>query len=238
MSWWDNEITQNILKKKYLHDGESTIHDLINRVTSIFSDDIKEEVKKAMYNGDFCPAGRTLYAAGMKGKEYLTTANCFVLGNIKEDTMESICEMDYEISRVASKGGGCGFAVDNIRPKGAKINNAARISDGVAFAMRKINHTGQIVGQYGRAAALMCAITCKHPDILEFLNIKKNHEALESMNISIKFDDEFMRAVENDEEYKLYFKVESTGEEVCRFIHARKFFEEFCKVNHAMGDPK
>lgn len=236
--WYEDEITQGILHNKYLHEGEKTFEDLVERVSSIYSDDIKEEIKTALYNADFCPGGRTLYAAGMKNKSNTVVSNCFILGNIKEDTLESICEMDYEISRIASTGGGVGFAVDNIRPKGSKINNAARVSDGVAFAMRKINNTGQLVGQHQRHAALMCALDCNHPDIYEFLNIKKNHEALESMNISVKFDDNFMRAIVEDKEVELYFHVEATGEEIKRKIKAREFFEEFCKVNAAVGDPK
>lgn len=235
--WYDNEITQGILHKKYLHEGENTFEDLVNRVSSIYSDDIKEDVKNAIMNGDLCPAGRTLYAAGMKGKRKISVSNCYVEGNIKEDTLESISETDYNIARIGSMGGGIGFSVDNIRPKGSRINNAAVESDGVAFVMRKINQTGQIVGQQGRGLALMCAIDCNHPDILEFLNIKKNHEELESMNISIKFTDKFMKAVLNNDDYELYFKVKSTGEEIRKKINAREFFIEFCKVNHSMADP-
>lgn len=235
--WYNNEVTQGILHKKYLHEGEETFDDLINRVSSIFSEDIREDVKEALYNADLCPAGRTLYGAGMKGKQKVSISNCYVIGNVKEDTLESISQADYEVARIGSMGGGIGFAVDNIRPKGSRINNAAVESDGVAFVMRKINQTGQIVGQQGRGLALMCALSCNHPDIYEFLNIKKNHEALESMNISIKFTDEFMKAVVNNKDYELYFKVESTGEEIKKTINAREFFEAMCKVSWDTGDP-
>ena len=235
--WYNNEVTQGILHKKYLHEGEETFDDLINRVSSIFSEDIREDVKEALYNADLCPAGRTLYGAGMKGKQKVSISNCYVIGNVKEDTLESISQADYEVARIGSMGGGIGFAVDNIRPKGSRINNAAVESDGVAFVMRKINQTGQIVGQQGRGLALMCALSCNHPDIYEFLNIKKNHEALESMNISIKFTDEFMQAVVNNKDYELYFKVESTGEEIKKTINAREFFEAMCKVSWDTGDP-
>ena len=108
--WYDNEVTQGILKKKYLHEGEETFEDLVNRVSSIYSEDIKEDVKTAMMNADLSPAGRTLYAAGMKGKgKKLTGSNCFVLGNVKKDTLESISEIDYEVARIGSCGGGVGL---------------------------------------------------------------------------------------------------------------------------------
>lgn len=234
--WYDDEVTQAILHKKYLHEGENSFDDLVNRVSSIYSEDIREDVKTALYNADLSPAGRTLYAAGMKGKEKLTLSNCFV-NDVCDDTLEDISRLDYEIARIGSMGGGIGFCVDNIRPKGAKINNAAQQSDGVAFVMRKINETGQIVGQRGRGLALMCGISCNHPDILEFLNIKKSHESLASMNISIKFTDEFMQAVVDNKEYELHFTIEATGEEIKKTINAKDFFEEFCRVNWDVGDP-
>ena len=234
--WYDNEITQGILKKKYLHDGEKSYTDLVNRVASIYSDDIKDKVKEAMLNADLSPAGRTLYGIGYKDKKRLTISNCYIEQNV-EDDLESISKLDYNVSRIGSMGGGVGFCVDNIRPKGAIINNSARISDGVAFVMRKINNTGQNVGQWSRNLALMCGINCSHPDIYEFLHIKENDEKLASMNISIKFTDEFMQAVVDDKPYELHFKVKSTGEEFHKTIMAREFFKEFCEVNRDYGDP-
>lgn len=85
--------------------------------------------------------------------------------------------------------------------------------------------------------AMMVMLDCKHPDIYEFLHIKENDEKLSAMNITIKMTDEFLNAVENNEDYELYFKVESTGEEIRRTINAREFFIEFCKVNRDYGDP-
>ena len=81
----------------------------------------------------------------------------------------------------------------------------------------------------------MVALSCSHPDIEEFLHIKVNEEKLSAMNISIKFDNKFMEAVEQDKEYELYFK--TPYEEIKKTINARKFFEEYCKVNADWGDP-
>ena len=84
---------------------------------------------------------------------------------------------------------------------------------------------------------MMVGLNCDHPDIYEFLHIKQNNEKLASMNISILFTDEFMTAVRDDTEFTLHFKVESTGETICRTIQARKFFEEFCRTQWDWGDP-
>lgn len=234
--WYDDEITQAILHNKYLHKGEKTFDDLVNRVSSIYSDDIKTDVKEALYNGDFCPGGRTLYAAGMKNKKKLTGSNCYCVDSPK-DTLESICEIDYQISKIGSQGGGVGLALDYIRPKGSLINNSAKVSDGVAFCLHKYNQTGSQIGQGQRKMAIMIMLSCTHPDIEEFLHIKQNGEKLSAMNISIKFTDEFMEAVVQNKTVDLYFKVESTGEEIIKTINAKEFFEEFCKTNKDWGDP-
>lgn len=232
MNWYDNEVTKNIVEKKYLHHGESTFEDMVDRVSSIYKDTYN--VNKAMMDGDIFPAGRTLYGAGRKGKQKLTLSNCYILPT-PDDTLESICKVDYEMSKIGSMGGGVGLALDKIRPKGSKINNSAKVSDGVSFCLRKYNETGEQIGQNNRKMAIMVALTCSHPDIEEFLHIKENEEKLSAMNISIKFDDKFMEAVEEDGEYELYFK--TPHEEIKRKIKAKKFFEEFCKVNADWGDP-
>jgi ribonucleoside-diphosphate reductase alpha chain len=85
--------------------------------------------------------------------------------------------------------------------------------------------------------AMMVALSCKHPDIYEFLNIKQHDEKLAAMNISIKFTNEFMQAVVDNTEYELYFKVDSSGEEIKRKINARDFFNKFCEVNKDYADP-
>lgn len=235
-NWYDNEITQGILKKKYLQDDESTFIDLVHRLGSIFDTKIRKDVETAVLNADICPAGRTLAGAGLKDKKKVTLSNCYIVST-PEDNLESITATDLEMSIIGSRGGGVGVSLDKIRPKGTPINNSAKISDGVEFALKKYNQTGESIGQNNRHMAIMVALSCKHPDIYEFLNIKQNNEKLSAMNISIKFTDEFMQAVKDNSTYELYFKIESTGEEIRRTINAREFFDEFCEVNCQYGDP-
>lgn len=234
--WYDNEITQGILKKKYLQDDESTFSDLVHRLGSIFDSDIRDKVETAMFNADLCPAGRTLAGAGLKGKKKVTLSNCFII-TTPEDSLEAISASDLEMSIIGSRGGGVGVSLDKIRPKGTPINNSARVSDGVEFVLKKYNQTGESIGQYTRRMAMMVALSCSHPDIYEFLNIKQKNEKLSAMNISIKFTDEFMQAVKDNATYELYFKIEPTGEEIRRTINAREFFDEFCEVNKDYADP-
>ena len=234
--WYDNEISRGILAAKYYHEGETTPQQFIDRVSSIFKGDFRERIKEYITDGDFSPAGRTLYAAGSRGKFKVSISNCYILPS-PEDNLESIFHSNYEIARIFSYGGGIGINISNLRPAGSRVHNVARTSTGAVSFMKIFNTTGEVISQNGRRGAQMVGLNCSHPDIYEFLHIKQNEEKLSSMNISILFTDEFMEAVRDDKEYTLRFHVESTGENIERTIRARDFFREFCETQWDWGDP-
>lgn len=234
--WYDNEISRGILAAKYYHEGETTPQQFIDRVSSVFKGDFRERMKKYITDGDFSPAGRTLYAAGSRGKFKVSMSNCYILPS-PEDNLESIFHSNYEIARIFSYGGGIGINISNLRPAGSRVHNVARTSTGAVSFMKVFNTTGEVISQNGRRGAQMVGLNCSHPDIYEFLHIKQNEEELSSMNISILFTDEFMEAVRDDKEYTLRFHVESTGENIERTIRARDFFREFCETQWDWGDP-
>ena len=234
--WYDNEISRGILAAKYYHEGETTPQQFIDRVSSVFKGDFRERMKKYITDGDFSPAGRTLYAAGSRGKFKVSMSNCYILPS-PEDNLESIFHSNYEIARIFSYGGGIGINISNLRPAGSRVHNVARTSTGAVSFMKIFNTTGEVISQNGRRGAQMVGLNCSHPDIYEFLHIKQNEEKLSSMNISILFTDEFMEAVRDDKEYTLRFHVESTGENIERTIRTRDFFREFCETQWDWGDP-
>lgn len=234
--WYDNEISRGILEAKYYHEGETTPQQFIDRVSSVFKGDFRERMKKYITDGDFSPAGRTLYAAGSRGKFKVSMSNCYILPS-PEDNLESIFHSNYEIARIFSYGGGIGINISNLRPAGSRVHNVARTSTGAVSFMKIFNTTGEVISQNGRRGAQMVGLNCSHPDIYEFLHIKQNEEKLSSMNISILFTDEFMEAVRDDKEYTLHFHAESTGENIERTIRARDFFREFCETQWDWGDP-
>lgn len=234
--WYDNEISRGILEAKYYHEGETTPQQFIDRVSSVFKGDFRERMKKYITDGDFSPAGRTLYAAGSRGKFKVSMSNCYILPS-PEDNLESIFHSNYEIARIFSYGGGIGINISNLRPAGSRVHNVARTSTGAVSFMKIFNTTGEVISQNGRRGAQMVGLNCSHPDIYEFLHIKQNEEKLSSMNISILFTDEFMEAVRDDKEYTLRFHVESTSENIERTIRARDFFREFCETQWDWGDP-
>lgn len=232
--WYDNEISMGIMTRKYLHPEEKA-EDFIPRVVSIFSQDLQPKAREVLKNADFLPAGRTLFGAGFKGKRKVSLSNCFVMPSIA-DNIESIFDTAKMIARISSYGGGCGLAIDNLRPKGAKVNNSALTSSGAVSFLNIFDVTGNTIGQNGRRAALMVGLRCDHPDIEEFLRIKQNNEKLASMNISIKFTDDFMQAVLDNKSYILWFEGPECGR-IEKIINARDFFMEFCQTQMDYGDP-
>ncbi len=231
--WYTREIGKGIFSKKYTHEDDKGITDVFKRVAKTTKVPAMESY---MERGDILPAGRTIYGAESKGKFKASLSNCYILDSPR-DTIESIYDTNRDMARIFSYGGGCGLSISNLRPKGAKVNNSAKTSSGAVSFLELFNSTGDVIGQNGRRAAIMVMLDCSHPDIQEFLKIKQTNHKLESMNISIKFTDEFMRAVRDNQQYTLRFDVESTGEHIERTIDARKFFEEFCETNWNFGDP-
>lgn len=235
-NWYETEVAQNIIAKKYLHEGESSFADLANRVSSIFSENLQKYIKKAMYDGDFFLAGRSLYGAGAKGKFKATMSNCYILPNVRDD-LESIFNTCKEMAVTFSRGGGCGLNISNLRPDGAKVNNAARTSSGAVSFMDMFDQVGEIIGCNHRRAALLLGLRCDHPDLEKFLTIKRNNTKIQAANISVLFTDEFMQAVKDNKDYTLHFDVKASGEHIEKVINARDFFMRFCEQGRDWAEP-
>jgi len=82
----------------------------------------------------------------------------------------------------------------------------------------------------------MIGMDCSHPDIEEFLTLKQNDVDIQSANLSILFDDEFMKCVLDNLEYRLHFEMED-GTILEKNIDARYFFYKFAKVQHEFAEP-
>lgn len=234
MSWNETIVGKGILEAKYFHPGED-FDKFLDRVSGIFSDGIRADVREAIENADLLPAGRTLFAVGNKGKRKSSVSNCYICTTPK-DNLESIWDTAKEMARIYSYGGGCGVALDNLRPKNAPVNNASITSTGAVSFMNLFDVTTSTIGQHGRRGALMISLPCWHPDIYEFLKIKQDGNKLASANISVKFTDDFMRAVINKEDFTLRFVMED-GKRIEKTIKAYDFFHEFCQTQWDYGDP-
>lgn len=234
--WAKDEVAYNVFRAKYAKDDMESPAMFCQRVASICDDSIRDKVECLLANGAFFFGGRTMYLAGRKQEINAAGSNCYVVP-IEDDTIEAIYEANKHMARIFSKGGGVGTDISILRPRNAKVNNAAKSSTGAVSFLDLFNETGNVISQHGRRGATMVSIDCSHPDIEELLDTKMKGDRLQSMNVSIKFTDEFMTAVDCDKPYTLKFDVKSTGEHIEKTIKAREFFKKFCECQWNWGDP-
>ncbi len=122
-----------------------------------------------------------------------------------------------------------------LRPRGSPVNNAARSSTGSVSFMELMSLTTGTIGQSGRRGALMITIADNHPDVLDFVKIKRNLDRVRYANISVRISDAFMQAVERDEPWELVF--ENAHVTIRRSIRARELWQELIKGARDYAEP-
>lgn len=193
-----NTLGVDIVKKKYLQNGE-TFNEWIDRVSSGNND-----LKRLILEKKFLPGGRILANRGInKTGAKGSLSNCYVLDT--GDSIEEIYETCAQMARTYSYGGGVGIDISKLRPRGAFVNNTAKETTGAVSFMRTFDVVTGTIGQSGRRGALMISISSNHPDLPEFIGIKANTDLITNANISIRVNDKFMKAVEEDKDYLLHW---------------------------------
>lgn len=155
---------------------------------------------------NFIFAGRILYALGNPYDNTATYSNCYVT-EIGEDNLESIFETAKKQARVFSKGGGIGFDISTLRPRGASVNNSAKTTTGSVSFMDLYSLVTGLIGQHGRRGALMLSISVKHPDLIDFIKVKggEDKSKVKYANISIRITDDFMQALLNNQDWTMEY---------------------------------
>ena len=83
----------------------------------------------------------------------------------------------------------------------------------------------------------MLSMPVNHPDIEDFVNIKSDLNKITNANISVRIDDDFMRAVQDDEYYELEFTRPESGETITKTIIAKDLFHKICEMNWNYAEP-
>lgn len=83
----------------------------------------------------------------------------------------------------------------------------------------------------------MITLSCEHPDIEEFINVKTDLNRVTKANISVRITDKFMEAVKNNELFELSFRREETGEVTKKVVNARDLFYKICETNWDYAEP-
>ncbi|QOR58325.1 vitamin B12-dependent ribonucleotide reductase [uncultured phage cr106_1] len=157
------------------------------------------------------PGGSVMSGAGTN--QLVSLSNCFVIDSPK-DSYAEIMKTRSQQAQLMKRRGGVGYDLSELRPRGAKVNNAAKSSTGAASFMDVCSDITNEVAQNGRRGALMLSMSINHPDIEEFITKKQDLTKVTGANISVKVTDEFMQAVMEDKDYILRYPVTISNEDL------------------------
>ena len=179
---------------------------------------------------EFIPNTPTLFNAGTKLGQL---SACFVLP--VEDSLEGIFGAARNMAIIEKSGGGVGFDFSKLRPKGDLVKSTKGVASGPVSFMRIFDTSTEVIKAGGkRRGAMMAILRVDHPDVQEFITSKQQPGFLSNFNISVAATDEFMKAVQEDEEYWL---VNPRNKEKVKKLNAKEVWNSMARSAWASGDP-
>ncbi len=190
----------------------------------------EKKFRDALEGFKFVPGGRILSGAGANAD--LTFYNCYVIPS-PDDSRGGIFESVRTMVEIMSRGGGVGVNLSSLRPRGAYVKGVNGTASGsVSFGGLYSFATGLIIQGGSRRGALMLMLNDDHPDIEEFITVKRTMGKITNANLSVAISDRFMEAVENDADWDLKWEGK-----VFKTIKASHLWNLICESAHASGEP-
>lgn len=154
-------------------------------------------------------------------------SNCFVIGlDGAPDSYGGVIRIDEEQVQLMKRRGGVGHDLSHIRPKGTPVKNSALTSTGLVPFMERYSNSTREVAQDGRRGALMLTVSIKHPDSEAFVDAKMTEGKVTGANVSVRIDDEFMRAATENGRYTQTYPVDSANPEITKEVDAKAFWDK------------
>jgi ribonucleoside-diphosphate reductase alpha chain len=208
-------ITRDVLREKYLKEGESDVEELFERVAGALAS-VEREDKRAQWQAKFhanlragaIGAGRIMSAAGTT--LHATLINCFVqpvgdcIQGVDAGGYPGIYEALREAAETMRRGGGVGYDFSRIRPRGAEVKATASIASGPCSYIDVFDHSCATVESAGaRRGAQMGVLRIDHPDVVEFITAKRTPGRWSNFNVSVAVTEDFMKALETGGDWPL-----------------------------------
>ena len=254
-------ISTDVLREKYLKDGESTVEQLYDRVARALASVEKEELR-AEFEQQFrrnldagaIGAGRIMSAAGTGIQA--TLINCFVqpvgdcIQGVDDDGYPGIYEALREAAETMRRGGGVGYDFSRIRPRGARVKGTASTASGPCSYINVFDQSCATVESAGsRRGAQMGVLRIDHPDVLEFITAKRTPGRWNNFNVSVGVSDAFIEAVQQGADWDLVHPAEpateqkqaarqrADGQWVYRTLPARELWDTIMKSAYDFAEP-
>ena len=172
------------------------------------------------------PSGSPMTGIG-NDHQIASLSNCFVIGmDGKADSYGAIIRIDEEQVQLMKRRGGVGHDLSHIRPKGSPVKNSALTSTGLVPFMERYSNSTREVAQDGRRGALMLSVSIKHPDAEAFIDAKMTEGKVTGANVSVKIDDEFMRAVTENRPYIQQYPIKAENPIYSKEINAGELWNK------------
>ena len=190
-------------------------HMLMRASVGIHGEDITSAVETyhLMSEKWFIHATPTLFNAGTPKPQL---SSCFLLSMV-DDSIEGIFETLSRCAKISQSAGGIGLSIHNIRATGSYIKGTGGTSNGIIPMLKVFNDTARYVDQGGgkRKGAFAVYLEPWHADIMEFLELKKNHgkeeQRARDLFYALWISDLFMERVKNNENWSLFCPNEAPG---------------------------
>ncbi len=207
---------------------------------SIYGKKRKALTEDSIYNlfKDFkyvIPQGSVMFGLG-NNEIIASLSNCIVIPPVY-DSYGGIFHTDQQMAQLFKRRCGVGVDLSELRPRDARVSNAAGSTTGAVSFMNRFSATTREVAQNGRRGALMLTMDIAHPDIEEFITIKQDLTKVTGANISIRLSDEFMKAVENKENYTLRWPIDSKSPKYTKVVDAETLWKTIIKSAHNTAEP-
>ena len=245
-----DELAAKVFVDKYaLQDNEGNYKELtpddmhrrlakeFARIEAKYSNPLSEEeiygfLKEFRY---IVPQGSPMFGIGNNFVN-VSLSNCVVVES-PEDSMSGILDSGKELANLYKNRCGVGIDISTLRPEGSPVNNAAKTTTGAWSFADFYSYVTRMVGQFGRRGACMITLDVRHPDVFQFVTMKRDLQKVTGANVSLRITDDFMKSVKNSEKFLLRFPVDSSTPLFTKEIEAKELWETIVESATTSAEP-